>query len=172
MKVSAAIAEIKNRIDDPNNIEYSITELTGWINDALDWLSVTFASIKYPEFTKETTITDGGTLPEDYIEQCGINPIIISGQTVKLLNGATTYTLRYFYRLPFITYDPLTSSFTPADLPVKEMLTPVILQKASIYAWNRNNYDVAQDEALLNQLLQGLGVTVRYAQIGEQTQSK
>jgi len=145
MNVSEALIEIRNKINDRDEVGLANEEILAYFNEAIQFISQFLVSVDSPLMLQDLTINAAtGTLPANFIKMAGIFPVKITGRTVKLLDSPPI-TLRYF------------GGFDRADMnedvPLKnEALVRVAIRLAAIYANNQQELDVTQDKALLADL--------------------
>ena len=119
-------------------------ELYNYLDRAVDDYSRTMADENDVRLIKRMTVSTGGTLPSDFIDFCGNVPITVEGKTMTYKGEASSYIVRYFARLPYVT-----SYADKATLPYDNDQAMKIIALAAIYALNKNEYNVAQDVQLL-----------------------
>ena len=119
-------------------------ELYNYLDRAVDDYSRTMAGKNDVRLIQRMTVSAGKDLPSDFIDFCGNVPITVEGQKMTYRGEASSYTVRYFARLPYVT------SFEDGDpLPYDNDQARKIIALAAIYALNKNEYNVAQDVQLL-----------------------
>ena len=158
--IAEIMRRIRQRIADEDVIEYDNQTLVGYLNDAIDWFSLQLIQAKDPEMIKETTIADGSDIPPGYYATCGIFPIRIVGSNIRIMDGSDSVEIRYFATKPHIQYVAETLAYVPAYSPFKPIYDTILIQKAAILARNTDEFDISQDEKLLAQSLQAIGVIV------------
>ena len=118
-------------------------ELENYLDRAVDDYSRTQAGNNDVRLIKRMTPSTGA-LPSDFIDFCGNVPITVEGKNMVYKGEASSYTVRYFARLPYVT------SFNDGDnLPYDNDQARKIIALAAIYALNKHEYNVAQDVQLL-----------------------
>lgn len=123
-------------------------ELINYLDRAVDVYSQRQASAGDIRFMKQATITEGGSLPNDFMMFCGVVPVTVDGGTTKFYGSTGTMPIRYFARLPYV------SSYGEEDaLPYDHEYEIVLAALAAIYALNKHEYNVSQHLTLL-----GLGI--------------
>ena len=119
-------------------------ELINYLDRAVDTYSKRQASAGDIRFMKRATITNGGTLPSDFIMFCGVVPVTVEAGTTNFFGSTGTMPIRYFARLPYV------SSYGENDaLPYEHEYEVVLAALAAIYALNKHEFEVSQDLALL-----------------------
>ena len=119
-------------------------ELQNYLNRAVNEYSKRQAASKDVRLMKEADVTDGSTLPEDYISFCGGMPVKVLGRTVKFYIPAQSISVRYFARLPYVN-----SVGDGEELPYEEDQAIAICALAAIYALNKHEYDISRHLLLL-----------------------
>lgn len=119
-------------------------ELENYLNRAVDEYSKRQAANKDVRLVKETSLSNGAQLPDDFLSFCGAIPVKVTGKTVKFYISGGTIAVRYFSRLPYVT-----NYGENAVLPYEEDQSRAIAALAAIYALNKQEADVGQDLALL-----------------------
>lgn len=157
--VSEALIEIRNKINDRDEVGLSNEELLAYFNEAIEFISQYLAAANTPVLLHDTTITTAtATLPDNFIKLAGIFPVTITGNTIALLD-TPPQTIRYY------------AGFGRADMNeevplVNEALVRVAIRLAAIYANNQQALDVTQDKSLLNDLQNAIMAAVGVAQGG------
>jgi len=154
--------KVRKRIADIDAIEYDDEEILDYLNAAFDYLSLVLASANDPQMVKKTIVKHNDPVPDDFISLVGAYPLNIVNGVFELLDTSAFVEIRYFAKKGRIDF-VYPSSYEPKNSPFPSKYDEIIIMKASIYALNRNEYNVEVDEMLLNQLLQSVGVVVRNA---------
>lgn len=148
MAISTAelIADIRQLICDEGSAEYSDDKkLLVHINQAITFLNKSLIAAGSPFMVKEANFTNNMLLPADYERACGQYPYRIVGGTIKLLSG-TSLPVQYLAHKPRVA--------TVSDMiDFPNQYFSAIAQVAAMFALNRNEFEVKQDEALLAMLL-------------------
>lgn len=145
MLVSDAIYDIRNKINDRDEIGLDDEELLSYLNEALQYVSSYLVSANSPLMVKEVIISDEKyEMPRDFVRFVGTLPIKVTGAEVTLLDEPPLKA-RYF------------ASVSPVgivdDMPFKQTaLNQVAIKLAGIYAQNQQGLNVQQDKALLDEL--------------------
>ena len=126
-------------------------ELQNYLNRAVDEYSKRQAANKDIRLMKEDALTDGSTLPDDYLAFCGAMPIKVLGNKVNFYIPAQSMVVRYLARLPYPDWDNTDEEYT---LPYEEDQYVAICALAAIYALNKHEYNVSQ-----HLMLMGYGVS-------------
>ncbi len=120
-------------------------ELENYLNRAVDEYSKRQAVAKDVRLMKESAITDGGNLPEDYLTFCGAMPVRVIGKKVKYyVPSSNPMAIRYLARLPYVT-----SYSENSELPYEADQAIAISALAAIYALNKHEYNVSQHLMLM-----------------------
>ena len=145
MKTSKAIDEIKAAGHDISD-EYSRAECIGFLNTAIHEVSGLLIAARSPMMVREILLHDGESVPTHYVASAGQYPIRITGQMVQFVDPSMDE-IRFRY---FATMPPLEGE--TGDLPfAHEALNDYVLKVATLYALNRNEYDLTQDNALADE---------------------
>ena len=145
MKTSKAIDEIKAAGHDISD-EYSRAECIGFLNTAIHKVSGLLIAARSPMMVREILLHDGESVPTHYVASAGQYPIRITGQMVQFVDPSMDE-IRFRY---FATMPPLEGE--TGDLPfAHEALNDYVLKVATLYALNRNEYDLTQDNALADE---------------------
>lgn len=145
MLVSDAIYDIRNKINDRDEIGLDDDELLSYLNEALQYVSSYLVSANSPLMVKEVTIHDETyQMPNDFIRFVGMPPLKVTGMTATLLDDPPLKA-RYF------------ASVSPVGIvdtmPFKQTaLNQVAIKLAGIYAQNQQGLNVQQDKVLLDEL--------------------
>ena len=146
---------VRERITDTDVIEFENIELVGYLNDAIDWLSLQLIQSRAPEMVTNLTIAEGATVPLTYHSLCGIYPVEITGNVCSILDGSTSVPIRYFATKSHVSYISESGYFNPMYSPFKPAYDTMLIQRTAILALNRNADDVSQDEKILTQQAAG-----------------
>ena len=120
-------------------------ELENYLNRAVDEYSKRQAGLKDVRLVKETNLSDGASLPADYIAFCGAMPVRVIGNKIKFyISGVRPIAVRYFARLPYVT-----DYGDTVQLPYETDQSTAITALAAIYALNKHEANVSQDLMLL-----------------------
>ncbi|MBR1494258.1 MAG: hypothetical protein IJ601_04335 [Acidaminococcaceae bacterium] len=142
MIVSEALIEIRNKINDRDEVGLSNEELLAYFNEAIQFISQYLTAADSPILIQEITVSTAGIpLPENFIKTAGIYPVKITGNTIQSMDETAT-TIRCYI------------GFGRADMNEEvplhnEALTRVAIRLATIYANNQQELDITQDEKLL-----------------------
>lgn len=146
MKTSKAVDAIKFAGHDISD-EYTREECIGFLNTAVHAVSGLLIAARSPMMVQEILIHDNESVPTHYVASAGQYPMRITGQTIRFADPEMTE-MRFRY---FATMPPLEDE--KGDLPfAHEALNDYVLKVASMYALNRNEYDLTQDKALADEL--------------------
>ena len=119
-------------------------ELENYLNRAVDDYSKRQAANRDVRLMKTMTVEDGGKLPDDYLEFCGVVPVTVNGKIVNYYDPTATMPIRYLARLPYVTDYAETD-----ELPYDEDQRNAIMALAAVYALNKHEAEIGQDLALL-----------------------
>lgn len=148
------LRRVRERITDLDVVEFTNTELVGYVNDAIDWLGLQRIQAGDPEMVEELTVSEGDKLPFYYHSLCGIFPVVITGSVFSIM-GSTTAVIRYFATKPHVHYVAASNYYSPLHSPFKPAYDTLLIQRTAILALNRNADDISQDEKLLAQQAAG-----------------
>ena len=152
MLVSSAIQRIKNRTHDISD-EYTPQECIDFLNTAIQRVYGLMIGYGFPPIVKEMDLHEDDSLPHNYMKSCGNYPIRITNNLVHLVDEDIEYIrFRYFANPELISIE---TENMPFD---HDAINEIILEGASQYALNRNEYDISQDSALLQDLQQAIAV--------------
>ena len=119
-------------------------ELLNYLDRAIDEYSKLQAANGDLRLIKRITVTNGMSVPGDFISFCGVVPLTVEGKTINFYGGTLSLPVRYFARLPYIT-----SYADTVQLPYDQDQNIKIAALAAIYALNKHEYDISQDLTLL-----------------------
>ena len=150
MKVSDAIARIRQETHDISE-EYSTDECIQYLNTAIQQVSSLLISAKWPVLVKETKISDGDSIPHNYLNACGTYPLKMADGKAYLTDD-TYQSVDFRY---FATPDLLEAESD--DMPFEhDALNDIIIKSAVLLALNHNEYDISQDTNIVNALQQAI----------------
>lgn len=146
METKKAIERLRNAVHDISD-EYTEDTCIDFLNAAIHEVALLLIGANSPLMVHETILHDKETLPERYIKSAGIYPVRITGNTVNLLLSETLEGLRFRY---FAT--PALLDNTNGRLPFQhEAFNDYALKIATLFALNRNEFDISQDKALYDE---------------------
>lgn len=119
-------------------------ELENYINRAVDEYSKRQAAAKDIRLVKEIEISDGSSLPPDYLNFCGAIPVKVTGNKVKFYIPAPKLSVRYFARLPYVT-----EYGENEEVPYETDQHTAITAVAAIYALNKMERPVTEHLMLM-----------------------
>lgn len=119
-------------------------ELLNYLDRAVDEYSKRQVAKRDVRLQKTMTVSNGRSLPNDFLEFCGAVPLNIDGGTITYYGEASTLPVRYFARLPYVS-----SYGENSSLPYKPDQEIGIAALAAIYALNKHEFNVSQDLMLL-----------------------
>ena len=155
MKTQEMIDQIRAQIHDITE-DYSDDILIKYINTAIKSASDILVNVNNTLCLDEVTLKNGDDRPLNFRKFAGIYPVRFTGNKVEITDGTNEHTVRYFYGQPNVQKVDDELPFTD------ETVLIYIEQYASILAFNRNEYAVTQDNAILQNLrdsfLQNVGV--------------
>lgn len=119
-------------------------ELLNYLDRAVDEYSRRQASKRDVRLQKVMTVSNGRSLPSDFLEFCGAVPLNVNAGVISYYGEASTLPVRYLARLPYV------SDYNEnATLPYKPDQEIAITALAAIYALNKHEFNVSQDLLLL-----------------------
>lgn len=145
MLVSEAILDIRDKVNDKDVIEYTDEELLTNLKEAIQYVGAFLVTAKSPltvdEFVAEE---EEFKVPKNFASTAGVYPIKITGNKGVLLDEPPMK-IRYFSTYGDLRYED--------DMPYNHAgLWQIIIKLASIYALNRNEFNIQQDKALLDEV--------------------
>lgn len=147
MKVVDAVKSLRERINDAQSLGYSEEILLGYINDAINFLSSVLIDRFDPIVTSNLMIdaTTVNPVPKNFIKMAGGFPVKKSGAVFEIIDGSPVIEIKYFYTAENVTIiDDL-----PFDHDLYDM---IIIRLAAVYALNQNEFDIQQDQSLIDRL--------------------
>lgn len=148
MNVTAALADIRNKIHDKDTIEMTTEELLICLNEAIQYVSSYLAGTNSPAVVADITLTaEETTLPENFVKTAGTFPVKITGNTMKWLGFTEGDTMKLRY---FSTFEEVDET---DEMPFKhDALNQITIKLAAIYAGNQLEAEISQDKALLDEV--------------------
>ena len=147
MKVKTAIDEFRLILHDLyGQYEYDTYHCLMRLNSAAQLTSSLLVQIASPLVIAEETFHDGDALPQNFLKTCGTYPIKRTGQTIHFLDDVEEMPIRYYVSVPKM--DKHTE-----DMPFEhDAINDFVIRTAVKYALNRNEFDISQDQNILNEL--------------------
>lgn len=142
MLVDVAINQIRDKINDRDEVGLDDNELLSYLNEAIQYVSSFLVGADSPMLVNNLTLTDKETaMPKEYVRTAGKFPIKITGRTIELLDDPPV-TIRYFANVPHVELDD--------DMPfTQQALNQICIKLAAVFCENQEELDVSQDNALL-----------------------
>ena len=152
MLLTTAIKRIKNESHDISD-EYSNEECVSLLNTAVQRVYGLMVGYGYPPIVREIDLHEDDSLPHNYMKSCGTYPIRVTNNIIHLLEDGVEYVrFRYFANPEMMVED---TEALPFD---HDGVNEIILKVAVNLALNRNEYDISQDTALLQDLQQAIAM--------------
>ena len=144
MLVSAFLTLLRTRIRDEYKAEYQDSELISYLNDALAYWDSTRVVAGDCLRVKALTVNPNVTVPTNFAKWAGTFPVYILNGTVYSTDGGSVTCKYYSYSDSFASLNDNINLSNPE--------ITVLLQLATIYALNRNQFDVSTDTSLAKAL--------------------
>lgn len=147
MLVSEALTEIRNKINDRDEVGLDDSELLSYLNEAVQYICGQMIQCGCSDLATEILIeTPTATLPSNFSMFCGYYPIKRTGLTIELLDDPPLK-IRYF-----ASYGILGESDT---MPFNHLgLIQMAIKLACVYANAQQKLDISADKALQQELTQ------------------
>ena len=146
MKISDVVSDMRVSLSDVDAIEYSTAELVQYINYALIYISKILINIGHADVKKQVTVTNNMNIPSDFSQLIGKYPIYPVGGVFKTYEPEGVDVL-YYANLPKV-------SSVSDTIALRDEFAPILIYFATMIAGNRNEFDVSQDERLLDRITQ------------------
>lgn len=149
MLVTEAILNIRDKVNDRDVIEYTDEELLNNLKEAAQFVGTYLVSVNSPMAVDEFVIkSEEFDVPKNYTKSAGYYPIKVTGKKGVLLDKPPLK-VRYFATCKDLDFED--------EMPYNhEGLWQIMIKLAAIYALNRNEFNVQQDKALLDEVNQQL----------------
>ena len=148
MNVSEALADIRFKIHDKDEIEMTTEELLICLNEAIQYVSSYLIAANSPAIVADMVVEAEETeLPVNFVKTAGIFPIKVTGNVMRWLDyeEGATMNLRYFASCETV--------MEADEMPFKhDALNQITIKLAAIYAGNQLEAEVTQDKALLDEI--------------------
>ncbi len=133
--------------------EFENSTLLGYINDALDLISLSLVALSDPEVITQVAITGPIAKPTGFISfipQKGNYPVVIEGDQITPAYGAPPSVLiKYACAKPHIASDNDT-------IPLPDYMLSILVMLVCQYAQNSYEFDITQDKSLSDQTIAAL----------------
>lgn len=143
--VEQAISRIRAAGHDISD-EYSDERCIEFLNNSLQRIAALLIQARFPALVEETTVHDGDTLPKNYVQAAGTYPLRMTAGKAEIVDGSEYVRFRYFATPALL--EGMYSEF-PYD---HDGINEIVVRYAIMLALNENEYDIAQDSNLLNDL--------------------
>ena len=152
MNVEQAITRIKVATHDISD-EYSDNRCIEFLNTAIQEISGMLVAAKFPGMVQEMQLHNGDRLPDNYMHSCGTYPVRVTDGSVTFLSDEYGEAIRFRYYA-----NPSLIELVSDDMPFAQydQMQEVIVKTAIILALNENEYDISQDTAIRQELLQAI----------------
>jgi hypothetical protein len=119
-------------------------ELLKYLDHATVVYSEQLIADKDPSMLKRMSVVGCMDLPADFVALAGQHPVQITGRHMDYYGDVP-------YKITYWGYLPMPASYAATDTVVHPAVAiPIILDMARMYALNRNEYDIAQDQKLVD----------------------
>lgn len=150
MLVSKAIEMMRASMHDVTE-DYDDEECLLALNTAAHEIASLLISGRAPILAKEKEFVDGEELPDGFFRTAGTYPVKITGNTINFLHDDESMLIRYFAMPPEMTLDE--DAYMPFELSLLNSLTLKIAVKMLL---NENEFDISQDQAIQQEIMQAL----------------
>lgn len=153
MLVDVAINQIRDKINDRDEVGLDDNEILSYLNEAIQYISSFLVGAGSPLLVNNLTLTEKATtMPKEFIRTAGSFPIKTTGHTIELLDDPPV-TIRYFANVPRVEMD--------GDMPFTQLaLNQICIKLAAIFCENQEELDVSQDNALLQGFNQAIATAI------------
>ena len=150
MKVQTAIDQFRLILHDLyGNYEYDNYHCLMRLNSAVQLTCNLLTQINSPLIIEEKEFEPGEALPGNFLQTCGTYPIRRTGNAVEFLDDVERMKIRYFVTLPKIEE----ADVLDGDMPFEhDAINDFVIRTACKLALNRNEFDISQDQNILNEL--------------------
>lgn len=145
MEVSEALTEIRNKINDRDEVGLDDEEILSYLNEAIQYIYNVLIGSRSPIIVEEMEITENEVnVPSNFAKFAGGFPIRRTNNRLVLLDEPPLK-IRYFKTIPALEIDD--------DMPFDYYtLNQVAIKLACVYASNQQKLDVTTDKALLDEI--------------------
>jgi len=149
MLVSEALTEIRNKINDRDEIGLDTSELLSYLNESVQYIAGLMIKFGCPELVTEiVATTDSITLPSNFAKFCGNYPIKRTGLTIQLLEDPPMK-IRYFASCSLLGESD--------TMPFNHLaLNQLAIKSACILANAQERLDIGQDTTLNQEIMQAI----------------
>ena len=153
MNIANTINDIRARISDNDGIEYTDKEIVGYINDALFAVWLQLKAIRCKDVINSIDITAvSQAKPLDFFDFTNRQPVVSYGDNFEVYGDLPILKATYFTKSPHINVgDTIVSVFD-------DNYDSAVVQIACLYALNRNEFNIQQDQSLVAQVKGLIGV--------------
>jgi len=146
MLVSDLLTKVRLRIRDKDSVEYTDNELLGYVNDAILLIGYELIAMQDAEMIVDLSLESASTLkPANFLRFTGALPVMVQGNNL-VVYGKLPCITRYFKKPTLVSTIDETLPFT------NEGYNQIMTQIVSMIALNRNEFDVSQDKALIDEV--------------------
>lgn len=147
MTVKEAVSRIRSSIHDVA-MEFSDAELLRFLNTGIADVAARCIAEDSTDFVRTVLVRDGDSLPEGFVRTAGRFPMRMENGRVHLPHGVQEMRLRCFCL-------PREAGLADDKIPMRgEHLQELSVRTAVLLALNEHEFDVTQDMALLQSLVQ------------------
>lgn len=133
--------------------EFANSTLLGYINDALDLISLSLVALNDPEVVTQQIMTGPIAKPANFVSfipQKGNYPVTIQGNQITPAYGAPpSIMIKYAVSKPHIASDNDT-------IPLPDYMLSILVQLVCQYAQNSYEFDITQDKVLSDMTIAAL----------------
>jgi hypothetical protein len=138
--VNDLLPKIRQRLHDEDKLVYDDLELTGYINDAIDFLGSELLIIGDETLLKTILVNNSIEIPPDFVATCGQFPIYFENGYIYTDSGSVS--IQYFSI-------PSSVSTVNDTIPLRNMWVPLLIQATVMYAQNTEEFQLKQDMELI-----------------------
>lgn len=153
MLVSEAIRKVRDSINDTYDTGYKDSDIIGYINMGIKYLSGVLIARNEPILVKEYDVSSsvaGNPVPHNFVRFAGGFPVMRKGQKFYVVNTMPLVTIKYFY-MP----DDVKQASDSMPFEDEEVYQMLVISLARIYALNQHEFNVSQD-AEIHKSLEGV----------------
>lgn len=144
--------KLRERISDTLSVSFTDAEIISYINDGINMVWNQLADRGYYELVKDKTFTsDTEPLPADFMRFEAKYPILLKSDGTASTYGTTPIETRYLRKPTFVT------AVTDALPFTNDSLNLLIGQIATMFALNRNEYDVTFEKQIIDEIRKSIG---------------
>ena len=154
MTVQEALRRMRASVHDVA-MEFPDTELLRFLNTGIADVAARYIAADSPDFVRTVVVRDGDGVPDGFVRTAGLFPVRIQEGRFFLTDPSDGVSVRCFCLPP-------AALLSDDRMPLRtEQMQELAVRSAVLLVLNEHEFDVTQDNALLQSLMQDAGAAAK-----------